>query len=387
MLFRLVAIRKHKNIVFCDSFNQNFERIQLAIPIKIFENNNITVGSVIDANYELSKNKYGNELFLIKRIDGIINHNKIISYKSINTELESVHDMSFVNSMNGGINLKYWEIRQRLIQEIRQFLIGKSFIEVNTRPLMNYRGTSIVSPMEVVSKYNSSNKYLKLTHELELKKICYITLKSLFEIGYVTRDVYNTKKSSCEYLTLELVSPASDELSAEEFYLKVYNLAIQLAKEYGIQYNEIFNNIEIKDVLKSYLNIHKQFNQDEFLEYYKYLISDIKNIIFINAPVLTPLAAQSEYGIPLETKWSIGPRGIGHGYLDQSNYKTIENAFNEQIKELKEKGIDATIDLDYLKVLEYGGIDTKSLNFGIDRFMYKFLDFENEEQAVRILGV
>ena len=386
MLFRLVTIRNHKNVIFCDSFDEKFNKIQLMIPSGIFNDYYIKVGSVIEAKHKITTNKYGSPLYLITEINNVMNQDKTLSYKSINTDLSSLSYYNFISALNGGENLKFWEIKQRMLEEIRNFLLNKSFLEVNTPPLMNNRGTSIVNPLRVDSQY-LGEKYLKITHELELKKLCYLTLKSLFEIGYVTRDVYTTSKAANQYLTLELVSPLDNDLSAEEFYLKVYEFAINLAKEYGISYSEIFNNIEVKDVLELYLKTCNSFNKKDFLKFYKCLLKEEQNIIYINAPIDTPLAIDSEYGIPLETKWAIGERGIGHGYYDQSDLIIIKNAFEHQQRILKQKGIDANMDVDYLKVLEYAGIDTKSLNLGIDRFMYKFLDLDHEEKAIKVLGL
>lgn len=386
MLFRLIAIRGHKNIVFCDSFNEKYEKIQVAIPIEIFNKYNLKIGSVIFANYNITKNKYGNDLYMVENIQEVIIHEKNITYKSINNNSMSMSQSSFVTALNGGINLKYWEMKQRLLEEIRKFLINKSFIEVNTLILMDNRGTSTVNPMQVNSKY-SGTKYLKITHELELKKLCYLTLKSLFEIGYVTRDIYSTTKSANQYLTFEMVTPSQNLLSAEELYLYVYEIAIKLAKMYNITYSDLFNEIQTVDVLKLYLDNHKTFNKMEFIEFYKKILEEEKNIIFLNAPVDTPLAKESEYGIALETKWAIGKRGIGHGYYDQDEVSVIENLFKLQQEKLREQGIDATIDKDYLMALEYAGISTKSLNIGIDRLLYKFLDLEHEEKAIKILGI
>ncbi|MBQ2946610.1 MAG: hypothetical protein IJE04_01995 [Bacilli bacterium] len=386
MLFRLVAIRCHKNIIFCDSFNENFEKIQLAIPSELFNSLGLKVGSVISTNYQITKNKYGNDLYFINDVQNVSNHNKNISFKSINTKLSSMNQSSFISALNGGVNLKYWEMKQKLLEEIRKFLVNRSYIEVNTSLLMDNRGTSTVNPMQVNGKY-CGNKYLKITHELELKKICYLTLKSLFEIGYVTRDVYSTSKSANQYLTFELVAPIEDTLTAEELYIYVYEIAIKLAESYGISYNEIFNKIETVDVLKLYLSNHKKIDKKEFLEFYKKLLELEKNIIYVNAPTNTPLAKESEYGIPLETKWAIGNRGIGHGYYDQNQLSVIENLFELQKDALKEKGIDSSVDKEYLMTLMYAGIDTKSLNIGIDRFMYKFLGLDHEEKAIKILGL
>ena len=66
MLFRLIAVRRHKNIVFCDSFNEKYEKIQIAIPIEIFNKHNLKIGSVIFANFKIVKNKFDNDLYLIK---------------------------------------------------------------------------------------------------------------------------------------------------------------------------------------------------------------------------------------------------------------------------------------------------------------------------------
>ncbi len=386
MIFRILAVRSHKKIVFCDSLNEKYEKIQLAIPKDLFTSFHLKVGSVISAKYEITKNKYDNDLYYINEIKNVNNHDKNLSYKSINSIPNSMLQSSFINAVNGGINLKYWEMKQKLLEEIRKFLIQKCYIEVNTSLLMNNRGTSIVNPMKVDSKY-SGNKYLKITHEIELKKQCYLTLKSLFEIGYVARDVYSTTKSANEYLTMELVAPIEDDLSADELYLYVYETAIKLAREYGITYNELFKTIEKKDVLELYFKDHKEFVKEEFQYFYKRLLEEEKNILFLNAPVDSPLAKNSDYGIPLETKWAIGKRGIGHGYIDQDDITIISELFKEQQKQLKEKEIDAELDKDYLTTLLYAGISTKSLNIGIDRFMYKFLGLEHEDKAIKILGI
>ena len=164
MLFRLVTIRNHKNVIFCDSFDEKFNKIQLMIPSGIFNDYYIKVGSVIEAKHKITTNKYGSPLYLITEINNVMNHDKTLTYKSINTDLSSLSYYNFISALNGGENLKFWEIKQRMLEEIRNFLLNKSFLEVNTPPLMNNRGTSIVNPLRVDSQY-LGEKYLKITHE------------------------------------------------------------------------------------------------------------------------------------------------------------------------------------------------------------------------------
>ena len=80
MLFRLIAVREHKNIVFCDSFNEKYEKVQVAIPKEIFNNYNLKVGSVIFADFKITKNKYGKDLFMIENIQEVTSHEKNITY-------------------------------------------------------------------------------------------------------------------------------------------------------------------------------------------------------------------------------------------------------------------------------------------------------------------
>ena len=54
MLFRLIAIRTHKNIVFFDSFNNKYEKIQLAMPIELFKENNSNF-SFYKQTYDIGK--------------------------------------------------------------------------------------------------------------------------------------------------------------------------------------------------------------------------------------------------------------------------------------------------------------------------------------------
>ena len=242
MLFRVLNVRKHKSIVFIDSFTDNFQKIQLKISRELFDLNNLQKGDVINVDVVDDINKNGDTVYKIININKIMRpHNNSNYTKSIND------DDNYKKSLNGGETLKQWEFRNILLEEISKYLVSNDFIRVITSNIMDKRGTSIATPVKLNGKY-VNNKYLKITHELELKKQVYLTLKSLFEIGYVTRDIYSTEKNNSEYLNLELVSKDIDYNIIIKFYEFVNQISIKIAKDLNIEYGKFLNNIEIIDV-------------------------------------------------------------------------------------------------------------------------------------------
>lgn len=381
MLFRVLNVRKHKSIVFIDSFTDNFQKIQLKISRELFDLNNLQKGDVINVDVVDDINKNGDTVYRIININKIMRpHNNSNFTKSIND------DDNYKKSLNGGETLKQWEFRNILLEEISKYLVSNDFIRVITSNIMDKRGTSIATPVKLNGKY-VNDKYLKITHELELKKQVYLTLKSLFEIGYVTRDIYSTEKNNSEYLNLELVSKDIDYNIIIKFYEFVNQISIKIAKDLNIEYGNFLNNIEIIDVLKEYNKTGKIITYNDYNSLFKELREKHQNCIFVNSPTDTPLAKKNCLDFPLEIKWVINNSGVGHGYEDETDINVLLNLFNEQKQKLNEKNIDAELQDDYLQVLMDAGIDTMSLNLGIDRYINKVINGKNIKKTYKILGI
>lgn len=112
-----------------------------------------------------------------------------------------------------------------------------------------------------------------------------------------------------------------------------------------------------------------------------------KNIIYLNVPVNTPFAIDSEFGIPLETKWYINGSSVGHGYFGETNADLLEKRFIKQQALLKTKNIEAEIDDEFIKLVKYVGIENFSFNLGLDRYIYNIFNFENAKSSSKVLGV
>lgn len=371
--------------------NSDGKTFKIVLPKEEFNKHGLSIGSTFLCDLIESENKFtGEQIFIPMNISKINNPCQMInrSYDQIKFSDKKNLNSNFISSITGGENLRNWEFRQQLIKELRKELIRYGYDEYYTPTLMDERGSSIVSPLITNTKYQGE-KYLKITHEMLLKKVSYITLKSLFEIGYLSRNVNNGKDSLLNYLSLEAVGTSEIDLKLDEFYEFALKKTIELCKEFKIQIREGIDKLKIYDVLSLYLCSHRMFNKEEFIEYYNKIKLENKNenVVFVNAPLNSPLALVSEYGIPLETKWIINGSGVGHGYYGQTNADILLDEFKKQKEKLEEKNIRAEIDDDFIKLVKMVGIETFSFNLGLDRYLYNIFTFDNAQSSSRVLGI
>lgn len=390
-LFRIIKIKKGKNVYSGYGVNSDGKVFKIVLSKEEYEKYTLSIGSTFLCNLIESENKFtGEQIFIPINICKINNPCQTINKAYDQTKFSDKKNLNsnFISSITGGENLRNWEFRQQLIKEIRNALLKYGYDEYYTPTLMDERGSSIVSPLVTKTKYQG-NKYLKITHELLLKKVSYITLKSLFEIGYLSRDVNNGKDSLINYLSLEAVGTSEIDFKLNEFYEFVLNKTIELCKEFNIETKDGIDKLKIYDVLSLYLCSHRAFNKEKFIEYYNKikLKNKNENVIFVNAPINSPLALASEYGIPLETKWIINGSGVGHGYYSQTNANILLDEFKHQKEKLAEKNIEAEIDEEFIKLVNMVGIETFSFNLGLDRYLYNIFTFDNAHSSSKILGI
>lgn len=390
-LYRIVKIKRGKNSVnaiIVDSRGKLFKTVFLK---QVFDSINLGVGSTFTCMLEENKNKFtGEVVYIVNELDNINNSSKIelSGYDQIKFCNKTIQNKNFKSAVCGGDNLKNWEFRQELNKCIRNKLFECGFDEYCTPTLMEQRGSSMVSPLSTITQYQGE-KYLKITHETQLKKVSYITLKSLFEIGYLSRNVNNGRDSLLNYLSLEAVATKELDFILHDFYTYVLEKSIELCTAMNIELRKGIEDYRIVDVLGAYLCTHKEFEATSFMIFYdKMKMEYIKrNVIYLNAPVYTPLAINSEFGVPLETKWYINGSSVGHGYFGETNADLLEEKFIQQQLALKSKNIDAEIDDEFIKLVKYVGIETFSFNLGLDRYLYNIFNFENVKSSSRVLGV
>lgn len=373
MLYRILTVRKHKAVTFCDAYSFDNYKEQLAFYHDLVDCTQLVSGCTADLKCHLGKNKRGFDVRYVDEIYRVFAPNNSTSYKGFQKkELEHEPRISdLAQDLNGGIHLRQYRFRLMFLERLKALLRSKGLFETNTPITEANRGTSVAAPVQALGKYTGA-RFIKITHELGLKIQSYLALAPVYEVGYVMRDRYQTKSGLNEYLTLEGVIPCDVEFDLCEFYCELLQVSKELARELQLEYDSVFDSVEEIDVFQQYEAEHSAFSKETYLAFYEALLEKHPHCIVRNAPMDSPLGMTSKYGIVMESKWMLNGHGFGHGYADEYRPEQLRKAFTEQQNQLAQKGIQAHLPEEYLTICEYAGIPSFSFNFGIDRYLNRF---------------
>lgn len=372
MLLRILTIREHKTVFFCDVCGKNAKKHQLMIEKKHFPNINIQIGAVLEIDYEEGISKSGNHIIIMRKLNNIFLPSSFSPYKSFQeysklSETGELPDINY-NILNGGKAMALTILKQSILQYVDSFLFSHGINKVYTPITTPYRGTSIAEPQKAEGKY-TGHRYIKITHEIGLKIISYLMLQSVYEIGYVCRDRYETQKNLNEFLTVEGIIIASENFNLADFFYNVWDNSIKIADSLGVAINNDMRTITRIDFCAEYGSKPLVCDIAQCEALYKKIINANKHFIIVNAPIDSPFVYSNEGELPLETKWIYSGKGIGHGYNDEYRVENVYKAFECQKNLLAEQGVKAEMPLDYLEILSSAGIPTNSFVIGIERLV------------------
>ena len=103
-----------------------------------------------------------------------------------------------------------FKMRSRIIQEIRTFLAGRDFMEVETPMLVENAGGAAARPF--ITHYNALNedRRLRISLELYLKRLIIGGLERVYEIGRVFRNEGTDTRHNPEFTLMELYQAYTD---------------------------------------------------------------------------------------------------------------------------------------------------------------------------------
>ena len=153
--------------------------------------------------------------------------------------------------------------RSQIIKEIRNFLDGRNFIEVETPMLVSNAGGAAARPFE--THYNALNEDVKLRISLELylKRLIVGGLERVYEIGRVFRNEGVDTRHNPEFTLMELYQAYTDYEGMMELTESMFRyLAEKVIGSTKFTYNGIeidfgkpFERITMVDCIKKYTGI------------------------------------------------------------------------------------------------------------------------------------
>jgi lysyl-tRNA synthetase class 2 len=306
--------------------------------------------------------------------------------------------------------------RSQILKEIRNFLDGRGFMEVETPMLVSNAGGAAARPFE--THYNALDEDVKLRISLELylKRLIVGGLERVYEIGRVFRNEGVDTRHNPEFTLMELYQAYTDyegmmELTESMFrYLaeKVCGSAVIKYNETVIDMSKPFERITMIDAVKKYAGVDfTQISTDEeakavadahHVEYEaRHKKGDIINLFFeefceekmvqptfvMDHPVeISPLTKRKPENPELVERFElfIYGREMCNAYSELNDPIDQRERFKAQEAALAAGDEEAnTTDEDFLNALEIGMPPTGGIGYGIDRLVMLLTD----SQAIR----
>ena len=306
--------------------------------------------------------------------------------------------------------------RSQILKEIRNFLAGRDFMEVETPMLVSNAGGAAARPFE--THYNALNEDVKLRISLELylKRLIVGGLERVFEIGRVFRNEGVDTRHNPEFTLMELYQAYTDYEGMMELTESMFRyLAEKVCGSTKISYNGIeidfgkpFERLTMNDAIKKYTGIDfdqvaddaeaKKLAEENHIEYEdRHKKGDIINLFFeefCEEKLIQPTFIM-DHPIeisPLTKKKPSDPSKVERFELFINTWEMC-NAYSELNDPIDQRerfaaqdanaaaGDDEAehTDEDFLNALEIGMPPTGGIGYGIDRLVMLLTD----SQAIR----
>lgn len=377
---RAILTRKHKTVIFIEALCEG-EVLQVMVPRGIMPDGfDINVGDIFEAQCTQERNRSNRLVWAAHTV-------RLVSNCGINVshEIKNCKDILKLNrgmAILGRDNVKTWRFRSEFLNQIAALMVQLGMTRAYSSALMEYRGTSTATPFSCCGQFYE-HAFLKITHEIELKKTCILTMQSVFDLAYVYRDTYRSTKHVPEIMLLEGVIVGNEVNNLVDLVRKIVELAILLARKYDVPYDVRFENIAIVDFSQMV-----DPTQEDYQERFSRYSNDISTpTIVVNAPIESPFVRIDDTGTKHEVKFFVNHTSFYHGYADENTYEVLRDAFQSQQEALVQKGVPAELPSDYLELLKMGAPETYSFGFGIDRFLTHFLMSDSIQRIAYLLGI
>ncbi|ASZ08491.1 MULTISPECIES: lysine--tRNA ligase [Enterococcus] len=330
------------------------------------------------------------------------------------TNIEQRYRQRYLDLISNRESFDRFMKRSQIISEIRRYLDGNGYIEVETPVLHNEAGGAAARPFTTHHNALDIDLYLRIALELHLKRLIVGGMEKVYEIGRVFRNEGIDTTHNPEFTMLEAYTAYTD-------YRDVMNLTegiIRNAAEkvlgtaritydgQAVDLESDFKRVHMVDAIKEQTGVDfwKEMTLDEALAIAKEHNVEVTDAMgvghvineffeeFVEETLTQPTFV---YGHPVEVSplakknpedprftdrfelFIIG-REFANAFTELNDPIDQRERFEAQEKE-RELGNDEAhgVDEDFLEALEYGMPPTGGLGIGIDRLVMLLTDAQS----------
>lgn len=303
-----------------------------------------------------------------------------------------------------------FKVRSKLIAGIRQFMVSRDFMEVETPMMQVIPGGASARPFITHHNALDIDMYLRIAPELYLKRLVVGGFDRVFEINRNFRNEGISPRHNPEFTMIELYMAYADykdmvELTESLFRTLAQNLLGTTKIPYGehtFDFGQPFETLTMREAVKKY---HPETDIADLEDFDKVvsiahslhirvdekwgcgrivteIFKEIAEAHLIQPTFITeyptevsPLARRNDLNPEITDRFEcfIGGREIGNGFSELNDADDQAERFQQQVN-AKNAGDDEAMfyDEDYITALEHGLPPTAGLGIGIDRMVMLF---------------
>ena len=301
--------------------------------------------------------------------------------------------------------------RSLILKEIRNYLDGKGFLEVDTPILTPFEIGASARPFITHHNTLDMDMYLRIETELYLKRLIVGGMDRVYEVGRIFRNEGMDTQHNPEFTTIELYQAFTDYKGMMDLVEELYKLLaekicgslvipyqgkeidmgnwerltmVEAVKKYsGCDYNEWATDEDARACAKK-MHVEVPVNATKgtvLVELFDAYVEEklIQPTFIYDYPVENSPLAKRKASDPAFTErfeYFINATEFGNAFSELNDPIDQKQRFEKQVaaKRAEDPNTTAQVDYDYVTALEYGMAPTGGLGFGIDRLVMLLTD-------------
>jgi len=328
------------------------------------------------------------------------------------TDQELKYRQRYVDLIMNEDTRRVFQVRSRVVQATREFLLGERYLEVETPMMQPIPGGAAARPFITHHNALDIDLYLRIAPELYLKRLVVGGYEKVFEINRNFRNEGISTRHNPEFTMLEFYAAYTDYEYMMAIIPKMLAHAVRAATggaKLTYQGNEIdfsrpYERLTITQAIKK----HHPGVTDAVLNDRAALIAKLEELKIAYRPAdgigglqltlfentveeklvqptfivdypteVSPLARRSDKNPEITERFElyIAGREIANGFSELNDPEDQAERFSQQAKQKEAGDAEAMhYDADYVRALEYGMPPASGAGIGIDRLVMLLTD-------------
>ena len=304
-----------------------------------------------------------------------------------------------------------FRVRSKILKEIRAYLDGRGYLEVDTPTLLPLEIGADARPFKTHHNALDLDMYMRIETELFLKRLIVGGMDRVYEVGRIFRNEGMDAYHNPEFTSIEMYEAYSDYFDMMDMIEDLYKtvtknvcgtldityqgteihmgdwtrltMAEAVKKYAGVDYNDWATDKDARAAAKA-LGVELEHENATkgwvLIELFDAFVEDklIQPTIIYDYPVENSPLAKRKPSNPAFTErfeYFICGHEYGNAFSELNDPIDQKQRMLKQVEAKRAKGNnDARIDEDFINALEYGLPPTGGLGLGLDRFVMLLTD-------------